>query len=78
VWTAAQLDTLPGKRLQVADTRFQVLDVHDILSYGEGPYLHFFCHAPGALTRWLELDLQNPLNGFLTNLYLEPRTIDLD
>jgi hypothetical protein len=78
VWTTAQVDTLPGKWLPVADTRFRVLDVHATPAYGDGPYLHFFCRAPGAPTRWLELDLQQPLNEFLTEFYIEPQTIDLD
>jgi hypothetical protein len=78
VWTPAQVDTLSGKWLPVADTRFRVLDVHDTPAYAEGPYLHFFCRAPGAPTRWLELDLQNPLSEVVTELYVEPHTVDLD
>lgn len=78
VWTTAQVDTMSGKWLRVADTRFRVLNVHDTPAYGEGPYLHFFCRAPGAPIRWLELDLQQPLNEVLTELYMEPQTIELD
>jgi len=78
VWTTAQVDTMPGKWLPEADARFRVLDVHATPAYGEGPYLHFFCRAPGAPTRWLELDLQQPLNEFSTELYIEPQTIELD
>jgi hypothetical protein len=78
VRTTAQVDTMPGKWLRVADTRFRVLDVHATPAYGDGPYLHFFCRAPGAPTRWLELDLQQPLNEFLTDLYVEPQTVELD
>jgi hypothetical protein len=78
VWTTAQLDTMLGKRLPVADARFRVLDVHGTPAYEEGPYLHFFCRAPGTPTRWLELNLQHPLSEFLTDLYIEPHTIDLD
>jgi hypothetical protein len=78
LWTSAQVDTMPGKRLPVADSRFRVLDVHGTPTDGDGPYLHFFCRAPGTPTQWLELDLQQPLSEFLTDLYLEPHTVELD
>jgi hypothetical protein len=78
VWTTAEVDTMQGKRLPVADAQYRVLDVHNTLAYGGGPYLRFFYRLPRAPARWLELDLGNPLGEFLTDLYLQPQTVDLD
>jgi hypothetical protein len=78
LWTTAEVDTMAGRWVPVADTCYRVLDVHDTPAYGEEPYLRLFCRTPKASATWLELDLRNPLREFLTDLYLQPQAIELD
>jgi hypothetical protein len=78
VWTTAEVDTMQGERLPVADARYRVLDVSNTPTHGDEPSLRFFCRAPNAPARWWELDLRNPLSEFMSDLYLAPQTIDLD
>lgn len=77
-WTTAEVDTMPGRWLPVADARYRVLDVQGTPAGEDGPYLRLFCRTPGAVAQWLELDLRNPLGEFQTDLYLEPQAVELD
>jgi hypothetical protein len=78
MWTTAEVDTMSGRWLPIADARYRVLDVHGTPAYADGPYLRLFCRTPRAAATWLELDLRNPLSEFLTDHYLQPQAIELD